>query len=78
MNYALQKLRPSPQLAVIVGAGPVTRAEALHKVLEYARERGLTQSATIHPDETLSAVLGPGPLPLLEMTKGLEKNLRVH
>ncbi len=76
MNYALQKLRPSPQLAVIVGSGPVTRAEVLHRVMDYVREHQLQQSAIINPDETLAAVLGPGPVPMLTMTKSLEKNLR--
>ena len=78
MNYALQKVRPSPELAVIIGAQPLTRKEVVHKVLAYIRERGLSHEARVMPDAALAAVTGPESLPMLDLTRALERNLRTH
>jgi chromatin remodeling complex protein RSC6 len=78
MNYALQKLRPSPQLAAIVGAQPITRPEVVHRVLEYIREHNLQIDARVMPDAKLAEVIGPESVPVLEMTRALERNLRSH
>jgi chromatin remodeling complex protein RSC6 len=78
MNYALQKLRPSPQLAAIVGAEPLTRPEVIHRVLEYIRDNSLQLEARIMPDAKLAEVIGPESVPMLDMTRALERNLRAH
>ena len=79
-NPALMKpMTISPDLAVVVGAGPMPRAEVVKQLWAYIKKIGLQDQATkrnINADEALKKVFGgKATVNMFEMTKLVSKHL---
>ena len=76
---ALQKpLRPSKELAAVVGAGPLPRGEAVRKVWAYIKQHGLQDSEDrrqILADAKLEPIFGKKRVTMFEMNKHLAQHL---
>ena len=76
---ALQKpLKPSPELAAIVGEGPLPRGEVVSKVWEYIKKHDLQNPENkreILADEHLKKVFGRDKVTMFEMNKYLAQHL---
>jgi chromatin remodeling complex protein RSC6 len=73
-----QKIDVSPELAAIVGEGPMARGEVTSKIWEYIRDRKLQakdDGREIEPDELLGAVVGPERLTMFDMTAKVNKHI---
>jgi upstream activation factor subunit UAF30 len=61
-SQGLQKaVRPSPELAALVGQGPLPRTEITKKIWEYIKSHGLQDAQNkrqIHADATLEPIFG--------------------
>lgn len=71
-------LTPSPELAAIVGPGPMPRTEVVAKVWAYIREHGLQDPANrqaILADDKLRAVFGRDRATMFEMQGLLSPHL---
>ena len=77
---ALQRpLRPSAELAAVVGAEPLPRGEVVSKVWEYIKAKGLQNpedGREILADDKLEAVFGKKKVTMFEMNKHLARHLR--
>ncbi|MDE2172904.1 MAG: hypothetical protein KGJ33_03100 [Patescibacteria group bacterium] len=68
----------SPDLAAIVGPGPMPRTEVVSKIWEYIKANNLQDAAdkrTIKPDEKLGKVLGTEPINMMKMAGAIGKHL---
>lgn len=68
----------SPELAEVVGAGPMPRTEVISKIWEYIKKNNLQDSKdkrTINPDEKLGKVLGSAPINMMKMAGALSKHI---
>lgn len=79
-NSAFMKpLNVSPELAVIVGKGPMPRSEVVKKLWAYIKEHGLQDAKdkrNINSDESLKKVFdGKAVVNMFEMTKLVSKHL---
>jgi len=79
-NSALSKpMTVSPELAVVVGAGPMARSEVVKKLWEYIKGHNLqdpTNKRNIIADEPLKAVFGGKEVVnMFEMTKLVSAHL---
>ncbi len=77
-NALQTPLKPSAQLAEIVGAGTVTRGEMVSKVWEYIKKHNLQNPANkreILADSKLEAIFGKKACSMFEMNKHLSKHL---
>ena len=79
-NSAFMKpMNISPDLAVVVGAGPMPRSEVVKKLWVYIKSKGLQDPANkrnINADETLKKVFGGKEVVnMFEMTKLVSKHL---
>jgi chromatin remodeling complex protein RSC6 len=79
-NSAFMKpLNVSPELAAIVGDGPMPRSEVVKKLWVYIKGHNLQDPAkrrNINADETLKKVFGgKGTVDMFEMTKLVSKHL---
>jgi upstream activation factor subunit UAF30 len=79
-NAAFMKpLTVSPELAVVVGSGPMPRSEVVKKLWVYIKEKGLQDSVNkrnINADEALKKVFdGKDTVSMFEMTKLVSKHL---
>ena len=76
---ALQKpLRPSRELAAVVGAEPLPRGEVVTKVWDYIKTHDLQNPENrreILADDTLEAVFGKKTVTMFEMNKYLAQHL---
>ena len=76
---ALQKpLQPSPELAAVVGPGPLPRGEVVSKVWEYIRSHELQNPENrreILADDALAKVFGTDKVTMFEMNKHLTRHL---
>jgi upstream activation factor subunit UAF30 len=76
---ALQRpLKPSRELAAVVGAGPLPRGEVVSKVWEYIKANGLQNPEDrreILADDKLEAVFGTKRVTMFEMNKHLARHL---
>ena len=76
---ALQKpLKPSGELAAIVGPGPLPRGEVVSKVWEYIKKHDLQNPENkreILADEHLKKVFGRDKVTMFEMNKYLAQHL---
>ena len=76
---ALQKpLKPSPELAVIVGTGSIPRGEVVSKVWTYIKEKNLQNPENkreILADDALGKVFGKDRATMFEMNKHLARHL---
>ena len=74
-----RKMTPSAELAVIVGAEPLTRSEVTSKVWEYVKKNGLqdkAKSTFIKADATLKRIFKKDIVSMFEMTELLNSNLK--
>ena len=72
-------LTPSPELAAIIGPGPMPRTEVVAKVWEHIRAHGLQDPANkqaIIADDKLRAVFGKDKTTMFEMQKLLSPHLK--
>ena len=76
---ALQKpLRPSKELAAVVGPGPLPRGEVVSKVWAYIKQHGLQDPKNrreISADAKLEPVFGKKRVTMFEMNKHLARHL---
>jgi upstream activation factor subunit UAF30 len=74
------EVTPSPQLAAVVGAGALTRADLTKKVWAYIKKNGLQDSKNrrnINADDKLKAVFGGKTVVnMFEMTKLVNKHVK--
>jgi upstream activation factor subunit UAF30 len=79
-NPALQKpLQPSEELAAVVGAEPLPRAEVVSRVWAYIKAQGLQNPEDrreIVADEKLRPVFGKDRVTMFEMNKYLAQHLK--
>ncbi|MDE1975118.1 MAG: hypothetical protein KGI49_01235 [Patescibacteria group bacterium] len=74
----MQPKKLSPELAEVVGAGPMPRTEVVSKVWEYIKKNNLQDAKdkrTINPDEKLGKVLGTAPINMMKMAGALSKHI---
>jgi upstream activation factor subunit UAF30 len=78
-NTALMKpMRPSAELAEIVGPEPLPRTEITKRIWDYIKKHNLQNPANkreILADEKLERVLGVKSVSMFEMTKIINKHL---
>jgi upstream activation factor subunit UAF30 len=77
-NALQTPLTPSEELAAVVGAGPIPRAEVVSKVWDYIKSRNLQNPADkreILADEALKKVFGKDKVTMFEMNKHLARHL---
>ncbi len=79
-NSAFMKpMTVSPELAVIVGKGPMPRSEVVKKLWVYIKDKNLQDpknKRNIVPDADLNKVFGgKGTVSMFEMTKLVSKHL---
>lgn len=68
----------SPELADVVGAGPMPRTEVISKIWVYIKANNLQDAKdkrTINPDEKLGKVLGSAPINMMKMAGALSKHI---
>jgi upstream activation factor subunit UAF30 len=78
-NPFQKPLQPSPELAAIVGAGPLSRAEVVSKVWDYIKAHNLQNPENrreIMADDKLRNVFGKGMVTMFEMNKHLAQHLK--
>jgi len=71
-------LKPSPQLAAVIGPDPVPRTEATKRLWAYIKEHNLQNPANkrnILCDQKLQAVMGKSEVTMFEMTGLVGKHL---
>lgn len=75
----MKPMNISPELAVIVGGGPMPRSEVVKKLWVYIKANGLQDSVNkrnINADAKLKAVFGgKATVSMFEMTKLVSKHL---
>ena len=77
-NALQQPLRPSAELAVVVGPGPLPRTEAVSKIWDYIKSNNLQDLENrreILADDKLAKVFGTGKVTMFEMNKHLARHL---
>ena len=78
-NALQQPLKPSPELAAIVGDKPLPRGEVVSKVWEYIKAHNLQNpkdKREILADDKLSKVFGKDKVTMFEMNKYLAQHLK--
>ena len=74
-----QEVQVSPELAEIVGDGPMARGEVTSRIWDYIRDNKLQaddDGRDIEPDETLGTIVGSKRLTMFEMTAAVNKHIR--
>ena len=75
----MKPMNVSPELAAVVGNGPMPRAEVVKKIWAYIKKNGLQDQANkrnINADEALKKVFGgKGTVNMFEMTKLVSQHL---
>ena len=78
-NAAFMKaLKPSPELAAVVGAEPLPRTQVVSKLWEYIKKHDLQDPANkrnINADDKLKKVFGKDQVNMFEMTSLVSKHL---
>ena len=75
----MKPMRPSEQLAKIVGSEPLPRTEVTKKVWAHIKRHKLQNPANkreIIADDKLQPVFGKNKLGMFEMTKAISKHLK--
>ena len=70
---------PSPELAAIVGAGPLPRSEIVSKMWEYIKKNNLQNPENkreILADDKLKPVFGADKVTMFEMNKHIAKHVK--
>ena len=80
VNAAFMKpMRPSEQLAKIVGSEPLPRSEVTKKVWEHIKKNKLQNPENkreILADDKLQPIFGSKKLDMFQMTKAINKHLK--
>ena len=74
----MQPMKLSPELAAVVGKGPMPRTEVTKKLWAYIKKNNRQDPKNrrlINPDDKLSKVLGKKPINMFDMTKQVSKHL---
>ena len=74
----MKALKPSPELAAIIGAEPLPRTEATKRIWDYIKQRNLQNPANkrnILCDDALKAVMGKDEVTMFEMTGLVSKHM---
>ncbi len=74
-----QEVQVSPELAEIVGEGPMARGEVTSKIWDYIHKHGLQakdDGREIEPDEMLGRVVGSKRLSMFQMTAKVNEHIR--
>lgn len=75
----MQPMKPSKELAAVVGEGPMPRTEVTKKLWAYIKKFGLQDpknKRNINPDEKLQKIFGgKKAVNMFEMTKLVNKHL---
>jgi chromatin remodeling complex protein RSC6 len=78
-NAAFMKpLKPSAELAAVIGADPLPRTEVTKKIWEYIKAHDLQDAANrrnINADDKLRPIFGKEQVSMFEMTKLLSGHL---
>lgn len=78
-NSALLKpMKPSAELAKIVGSEPLPRSEVMKKVWDYIKSKNLQNPENkreIIADDNLQPVFGTNKLDMFQMTKAINQHL---
>ncbi len=75
-NPAFMKpLRPSEQLAQVVGTDPMPRTQVVARVWEYIKKNGLQESRNINADEKLRPIFKKDQITMFEMMKLVNAHL---
>ena len=77
-NALQQPLKPSGELAAVVGPGPLPRGEVVSKVWDYIKANDLQDPANrreILADDKLGKVFGKDRVSMFEMNKHLARHL---
>ena len=77
-NALQQPLRPSEELAAVVGPGPLPRGEVVSKVWDYIKSNNLQNPEDrreILADDTLKKVFGKDRVTMFEMNRHLARHL---
>lgn len=78
-NALQQPLKPSPELAAVVGSGPVARGEVVRKMWDYIKANNLQNPENrreIMADDKLQKVFGKDKVSMFEMNKHLAQHLK--
>lgn len=78
-NALQQPLKPSKELAAVVGADPLPRGEVVSKVWAYIKKHDLQNPENrreILADDKLEAVFGKKKVTMFEMNKHLAQHLK--
>ena len=79
-NAAFMKpMRPSSDLANVVGSSPMPRTEVTKKLWQYIKRKGLQDNKNrrmINADENLRPIFGRSQVSMFEMTRLVNKHLR--
>jgi len=78
-NALQQPLRPSAELAAVVGSDPLPRGEVVSKVWEYIKAHNLQNAENrreIIADDKLRKVFGKDKVTMFEMNKHLAAHLK--
>lgn len=74
----MKALKPSAELAAVIGAEPLPRTEVTKKIWEYIKQHDLQNPQNkrmIRADDKLRAVFGQDEVSMFEMTKLVNKHL---
>ncbi len=77
-NALLQPLKPSEELAAVVGPGPLPRGEVVSEVRDYIKSNNLQNPENrreILADDKLGKVFGTDRVTMFEMNKHLARHL---
>jgi upstream activation factor subunit UAF30 len=66
---------PSPQLAEVIGATPLSRQKVVSKLWEYIKQNGLQDKQNINADDKLKPIFGKKTVTMFEMQKHISKHL---
>jgi chromatin remodeling complex protein RSC6 len=76
----MQKLSPSPELSQVIGSAPVSRGQAIKKVWDYIKKKGLQDPANkrnIVVDEKLDMLFPKKKkISMFDLAKGVSRNLK--
>ena len=79
VNALQQPLKPSAELAAVVGEGPLPRAEVVSKVWDYIKSNNLQNpkdKREILADDKLRPIFGKDKVTMFEMNKHLAAHLK--
>jgi chromatin remodeling complex protein RSC6 len=74
----MKPMKPSADLASVVGSSPMPRTEVTKKLWQYIKRKGLQDSKNrrmINADENLRPIFGRSQVSMFEMTRLVNKHL---